>query len=215
MVDIMILIMEWVGTVAFSVSGSLIAIGCGLDLFGVVFVGCITSVGGGILRDVILGHIPPQIFSDVYILAVSAFTAVLVFIISYLNVQRFGMLEKRIKVINNVFDAVGLAAFSVIGTESTCAQGYYDKAILAISMGMLTGVGGGIIRDIMVDKTPYVLKKHIYAVASILGSSLYYFLRMFSSKIWAISVAVSAVIIIRLLAIKFCLELPKIKLVLK
>ncbi len=207
-----IFIMELIGTIAFAISGALIAVRCCLDLFGVVLVGCITSVGGGIMRDLFLGKIPPSIFSNVIFLAIAAATSIIVFIISYFNVEKFETLEKRIENINNIFDAVGLATFSIIGTELTCNAGFSDKAVFSISMGMLTGIGGGIIRDILVDKTPYVLQKHIYALASILGSSLYFFIRLYCDRLVALIVGITTVILVRMLATKFHWKLPKIHL---
>lgn len=205
-----IIVTELIGAVAFSISGSLIAVRRSLDLFGVVLVGCITSVGGGILRDVFLGRFPPAIFSNGIILAIAAVTAIIVFVIAYFNAQKFEALEKQIEKINNFFDAVGLAAFSITGTEAACSAGFSDWVLFAISMGVLTGIGGGIVRDILVDTTPYVLKKHIYALASVLGSGIYYFIRIYGEKVIAIIVAMSIIIIIRMLATKYHWKLPKV-----
>lgn len=207
---IIVMIVEIIGTIAFAVSGSLIAVRRSLDLFGVILVGCMTSVGGGMLRDVFLGQLPPKIFSNVMILAIAALTSVVIFIISYLNAQKFETLQKRIESVNNFFDAVGLAAFSIAGVEITCNYGFADSALLSISMGLITGIGGGIIRDILVDKTPYVLTKHIYAIASILGSSFYYFIRMDGKKIVAIVFAMTIIILIRMFATKYHWKLPKV-----
>lgn len=207
-----IFIMELIGTIAFAISGALIAVRRGLDLFGVVFVGCITSIGGGILRDLILGKIPPNIFSNVVVLAIAAITSIAVFAVSYFNASKFEFLEKQIESINNFFDAVGLATFSAIGTEMACESGFSDMAVLSISMGLLTGIGGGIMRDILVDSTPYVLKKHIYALASIIGSTVYYLIRTNGNKILALISAMPIIVIIRLLATKYHWKLPKINL---
>ncbi len=207
-----IFIMEMIGTIAFAISGALIAVRRGLDLFGVVFVGCITSVGGGILRDLFLGKNPPNIFSNVIVLAIAAITAIVVFVVSYFNANKFESLEKRIESINNFFDAVGLATFSTVGTEMACETGFSDMTVLSISMGLLTGIGGGIIRDILVDSTPYVLKKHIYALASIIGSTIYYLIRTNENKILALIIAMPIIVIIRLLAAKYHWKLPKINL---
>lgn len=205
-----IFIMELIGTIAFAISGSLIAVRHSLDLFGVVLVGCITSVGGGIMRDLFLGKTPPSIFSNVIVLVIAAITSIVVFIVSYLNANKFESFEKRIESINNFFDAVGLATFSAIGTEMACESGFLGMAIFSISMGLLTGVGGGIIRDILVDSTPYVLTKHIYALASIIGSTIYYLIRINANKIVALIVAMPIIVIIRLLAAKYHWRLPKI-----
>ncbi|MBO5106147.1 MAG: trimeric intracellular cation channel family protein [Clostridia bacterium] len=205
-----IFIMELIGTIAFAISGSLIAVRRSLDLFGVVLVGCITSVGGGIMRDLFLGKTPPSIFSNVIVLVIATITSIVVFIVSYFNTNKFESFEKRIESINNFFDAVGLATFSAIGTEMACESGFLGMAIFSISMGLLTGVGGGIIRDILVDSTPYVLTKHIYALASVIGSTLYYLIRINSNKIVALIVAMPIIVIIRLLAAKYHWRLPKI-----
>ena len=202
--------MELIGTIAFAISGALIAVRRGLDLFGVVLVGCITSVGGGIMRDLLLGKIPPSIFSNMIVLAIAAITAIVVFVVSYLNADKFEFLEKRIESINNFFHAVGLATFSMTGTEMACESGFLDMAVFSISMGLLTGIGGGIIRDILVDSTPYVLKKHIYALASIVGSTVYYLIRINGNKIVALIVAMPIIVIIRLLATKYRWTLPRI-----
>ena len=205
-----IFIMELIGTIAFAISGSLIAVRRSLDLFGVVLVGCITSVGGGIMRDLFLGKTPPSIFSNVIVLVIAIITSIVVFIVSYFNTNKFESFEKRIESINNFFDAVGLATFSAIGTEMACESGFLGMAIFSISMGLLTGVGGGIIRDILVDSTPYVLTKHIYALASVIGSTVYYLIRINSNKIVALIVAMPIIVIIRLLAAKYHWRLPKI-----
>lgn len=209
---VIIYVMELIGTIAFAISGALIAVRRSLDLFGVVLVGSITAVGGGIMRDLFLGKFPPNIFSNVIVLIIAAITAIIVFVISYFNTNKFESFEKRIESINNFFDAVGLATFSAIGTEMACELGFYDMAIFSVSMGMLTGIGGGIIRDILVDSTPYVLKKHIYALASIIGSTIYYLIRINGNKIVALIVSIPIIVVIRLLAAKYHWKLPKINL---
>ncbi|MBQ8696538.1 MAG: trimeric intracellular cation channel family protein [Clostridia bacterium] len=211
--DFLINIMEWIGTVAFSVSGVLVAVGCSLDLFGVIIVGCITAVGGGMMRDLLLGRVPPQIFFNPAILLVAVLTAVTVFIIAYINAKKFKGLRERVEKINNLFDALGLAAFSVTGVEIACNGGYADNALIAITMGVITGVGGGILRDVLVNEKPYVLTKHIYAVASIIGSGIYYLARTFTGyDVVGTFAAVGITIMIRLLAAKYRWELPKINL---
>lgn len=205
-----ITITELIGSVAFSISGALIAVRRSLDLFGVILVGCITAVGGGILRDVILGKFPPAIFSNAIIISVCVVTSITVFVISYFNSNKFEALQKRIESVNNFFDAAGLAAFSITGAEITYSSGFSDNALLAISMGLLTGIGGGIMRDILVNETPYVLKKHIYALASIIGSTVYYFIRINGKKIIAVIVTMAIIILTRTLAAKHRWKLPKV-----
>ncbi|MBQ7725555.1 MAG: trimeric intracellular cation channel family protein [Clostridia bacterium] len=209
------IVLNWIimlGTVAFSVSGALIAVRCGLDLFGVVFIGCMTSVGGGIIRDLLCGHFPPLIFSDLRILTIAAGTSVAVFIISWFNRKKFDPLEKQIETINNIVDAAGLAAVSVYGVETTISAGYGHMALFTVLMGMTTGVGGSIIRDILVDRTPSILKKRIYALASLFGSIVYYIVRQQTDqKLLATYLAIPTIFLIRLLATRFRWKMPHIK----
>ena len=211
MVSTIITVMEIIGTVSFAISGSIIAARYGLDLFGVVLIGCVTAVCGGMIRDVLLGQFPPAIFSNAPVLAVAAVTSLAVFIISYFNAGKFDKLKKNIENINILFDAIGLAAFSVMGIEVSFNSGHGDNVLLTVSMGVITGIGGGIARDILVDKIPYVLKKHIYALASIAGSFIYYFFRHAENKAAGLLVAIPVMIIIRLLAAKYHWKLPRIK----
>ena len=204
-------ILEIIGTIAFAVSGALVAIGASLDIFGVVFVGCITAVGGGIARDLLLGINPPAIFNNLPIFLIAMVTTVIVFIIAYIYRKSFNTFRMKIEYINNFFDAIGLAAFTVIGSEVGYINEFSHNGFIIIVIGMITGVGGGIFRDILIDTTPYVFKKHIYALASIFGSLLYFILRKYFIDVSLASVsAMLLVIVIRLLATKYRWSLPKI-----
>lgn len=211
--EIILLVLEIIGTIAFAISGAFVAIKAKLDVFGVVFVGCVTAVGGGITRDLLIGVTPPAVFSNHYVLPVAFFTSVVVFIIAYVEHRKFDKLREKTEHINNVFDAIGLAAFSVMGTEIAFVKGIADNAFLSIMLGMLTGVGGGIFRDILTDTTPYIFKKHVYALASIGGAALYYVLRLFVNGTLIPSLAaISFVILVRMLATKYRWSLPKVHL---
>ena len=205
--------MEWIGTVAFAVSGALIAISHSFDLFGVVIVGCTTAVGGGIVRDLLLGRIPPQIFSAPLILLLAIVTALAVFVIAAINSKKFAGLSKRIEKINIYFDAIGLAAFSVAGVEAAATTPYGSNALLAITVGLITGVGGGVMRDVFVNEKPYILTKHIYAVASLAGCVVYWLVGIFwEQKVIATVAAMGLIIVTRMLAFRYRWKLPKIEL---
>ena len=205
-------ILEFIGTVAFSVSGALVAIGASLDLFGVVFVACITSVGGGILRDVLLGINPPAVFSNLSVILLSALTGVAVFIVAYVRRKSFNILRQRIEHVNNFFDAIGLAAFTVLGSEVGYINGHYDNVFIIVLIGMTTGIGGGIFRDIITDTTPFVFKKHVYAMASLVGGLVYFILRELFGNTFPVSIiSMLIVVVMRMLAAKFRWSLPKIK----
>ncbi|MBE6547412.1 MAG: trimeric intracellular cation channel family protein [Ruminococcaceae bacterium] len=204
-------VLEIIGTIAFAVSGALVAIKAKLDLFGVVLLGCITAVGGGILRDIIIGAVPPAIFARFHIVLIAVVVSVVAFIVSYLNRHKFTAFRKKIEHINNLFDAVGLAAFSVMGTEIAFTSGLGDRIFLSITLGLLTGVGGGVIRDILVNDTPYILRKHVYALISIFGSALYYILRYNTGDATVSMIApMLSIVILRILAAKYRWSLPKV-----
>lgn len=210
--DIILLIMEWIGTISFAVSGALVAIRCSLDLFGVITVGCITAVGGGIIRDILIGNIPPKIFYNPMILLVAVVTSILVFLIAYIYRNKFKQIRETVDTVNVFFDALGLAAFSITGVEIACVASLEKNALLVITLGVITGVGGGVLRDVLVNEKPYVLTRHIYAVVSILGCCFYYTLSVqFGYKVTATFFVVIFVVVMRLLAAKFRWSLPKIK----
>lgn len=208
---IVLLVLEIIGTISFAVSGALVGVRARLDIFGVVFVGVITAFGGGIMRDLLLGRIPPAVFGNTYMIALALVSSIVVFIISYINGYKFNELNEKIERINNVFDAIGLAAFSTIGTEIALSAGYSENLVFSVTLGMLTGIGGGIMRDIMTDTTPFVFKKHVYAVASLIGSLIYYRLRQGNNNIIVVSVFAMVIIFcIRMLATEYRWSLPKV-----
>lgn len=203
-------IMEIVGTVAFSVSGATVAIRRDLDAFGVVFMGVIVALGGGTLRDVMLGATPPRMFSDITFVAIALGVALLVFALAALFKRQYAKHEMLLDRVNDVFDALGLAAFTVAGIQATVAYGHGDNALLCIVMGTTTAVGGGIIRDVCVKTIPMVFRKRIYAVASLLGGICYYLMYYNGVNLVVNTfVTVGIIFAIRILAIVFRLQLPK------
>jgi len=200
---------EAVGTVAFASSGAMVAIKKQLDLLGVIVLGVTTAVGGGMLRDIIIGNVPPALFKDPIYVLLAFITVMLLFITVRMN-QEFlsGRHMETFEKIMNIFDAIGLGAFTVVGIDTAVLAGYGNYQFLIIYLGVITGVGGGILRDIMAGQTPYVLKKHIYACASIAGAILYAGLMNHINADIAMLAGAAAVIIIRLLATRFCWNLP-------
>lgn len=210
--EIVLLVTEWIGTISFAVSGSLVAIRHDLDLFGVATVGAITAIGGGIMRDTMIGNTPPKIFYNPLILLVAVITSLIVFLITYLYRKNFKKISEKIDNINILFDALGLSSFSIAGTEVAFLASLQDNVLLVITLGVITGVGGGILRDVLVNEKPYILTKHIYAVVSILGCCLYYLISVcLNYKVFATVFVMVFTVLIRLLAARFHWKLPKIK----
>ena len=207
--DLLFFITEIVGTVAFSISGAMLAIERKLDLFGVVFLGATTAIGGGIVRDILLGQIPPQAFLNYVYMLTAVITALIVFVLCWISNRSDNPIPFLSDGLLNFFDAAGLGIFSVIGVQNTINAGFGDNAFFCIFLGMTTGVGGGMLRDVMSHAVPAVLRKHIYALASIAGSICYYYLQ-FHHRWLAIGVTTLLVVVIRLLASHYRWTLPRI-----
>lgn len=209
-IQILLYIIELLGTIAFAISGAMIAIERRMDLFGVIFLGIITALGGGTLRDMMLGITPPRMFYNYEYLFIASFCAIVVFILARCFKNRYQKNAVLMEKIINFFDAMGLGIFAVSGVQVTIEAGYTNNIFLAIVLGMTTGVGGGILRDVMSHSVPFVLRKRIYAIAAIVGSMVYYFLYKLSlSATIATFIGIGTTVTIRMLATKYEWSLPK------
>ncbi len=204
-------IIEFTGITAFAISGAMISIVRKLDVFGVVFLGFVTALGGGALRDVFLGVFPPRNFCNGEHLFCAVVTSLCVFIAAKIFNRFFFENYKKINTIINVFDALGLAAFTVSGVQLTIDAGYGDHEFFAIFMGLLTAVGGGLLRDIMSKEKPMIFCKNVYATAVLAGAVLYFYLSNFIPELGAILVSSAVVVAIRICAAAFHWDLPKIE----
>jgi len=191
---------EIIGTIAFAISGALIGIRKKLDLFGVIFLAVTTAVGGGIFRDILIGITPPTAFINPTACIISIITALVVF---FFYDEKFNKLEKIV----TISDALGLGVFTAVGCRTAMLHNV-DGIFAVVFIGMCTGVGGGIVRDILVKDIPFVLKKEIYAIASIIGALFYYLIRQYFSDIISLYTCCLLIFVIRLLAIKFNINLP-------
>lgn len=203
---------ECLGIVAFALSGAVVAIRKGMDLFGVNVLGLTTAVGGGCLRDIVLGIYPPQMLRDPTFALIAILTSTLFFTVLYF--YRRQPSEKAVNRYKRVLlycDAVGLGVFTAIGVE-TARRAYPDGTVfLMLFVALLTGTGGGIMRDILAGETPSVLVKHIYAVASLAGACLYLPLRAHMSVTLATLVCAAVTVCIRGLASHYRWNFPRIR----
>ena len=163
-----VFIMELIGTVAFAVSGAITGMEKKMDIFGVAILGLTTAVGGGIIRDMLIGNTPPQTFQDPVYAVISIVTAIIVF---YLAGRRKNSMSPHLwDILLLVMDTLGLGIFTVVGI-STAHQAVPESGqFLLIFVGVITGVGGGVVRDMMAGNMPYIFVKHIYACASLVGA---------------------------------------------
>jgi len=206
-------VFEMIGIVAFAVSGAMVAINKRVDVFGVILCSVITALGGGIIRDVLIGISPPKFFSSyVYVLG-AVITATIVFIVAYIFKDEYQKRSTMIDTVNNVFDAIGLGIFTVTGAKIAYESGFTTNGILVVTLATLTGIGGGILRDVMLTEIPFVLKKRVYALASIIGATTYHLL--FTHGVHyrvATVITVIIVFVIRICATVFEWDLPSVRL---
>lgn len=211
--DTLFFALEIAGTVAFAVSGVIVAIEKKLDVFGAVVLGLVTSVGGGMMRDIILGYIPPAAFRHPVYSLTAIGVSLLVYIIAYFYGRRIKQDFDTFSQVINVFDSIGLAVFTVGGINSAYSAGFNDSEYLSIFVGVLTACGGGVLRDMMACQVPLILKKRVYALASIFGGVVYHVLTRYQilPNSYAVIIGVASVLLIRILATVFRWNLPRIK----
>ena len=201
--------MEMAGTVAFAASGAMVGVERNMDIFGVSVLGVVTAVGGGMIRDIVLGIIPPNVFTNPVYALVATITSCVVFLVFYWKRQ---LLEGHMRLTYDrvmlVMDSIGLGIFTVVGVNTGIRSGYMDNVFLLVFLGTITGVGGGLMRDMMAGVPPYIFVKHIYACASIVGAVVCVYMNRFVGNVEAMMVACFVIILIRYLAAHYRWNLP-------
>ena len=196
-----VLALDLFGTMAFAVTGAFKAIEHKADIVGIIILATITGVAGGTLRDIVMGHFPPHSISDPYYVIITVTTGFVIFFL-YQKMQKHWNLFLK-------FDAIGLGVFTAIG--ATFAYEAYGMNFLAIAMaGMVTAVGGGILRDMFVNEVPMVFVKELYASASFLGVLVFYIVLSIDSNLGIATIAsIVVTTALRLVAMKYNWNLPK------
>ena len=209
----LLFIFDLIGTIAFAISGAITGIKKNMDIFGVNMLAVATACGGGLVRDVIIGNIPPQMFVNPTFVLVAFIVANIVFGIMYFHKRipsEFALLYDRGLF---VCDTLGLAAFMVDGVMIGVGYGYEDNKFLLVFLGFITGVGGGVLRDVLSNQMPAIFVKHVYALAVIIGCIVMLIVNYFTAS-WHIAMLVSflVVLVLRFLARHFLWNLPKVNL---
>ena len=200
-------IFELFGTIAFAASGAITGLSKKMDILGVTTLGVVTAVGGGVIRDLILGNTPPATFRNPTYALIAIAVSIIIFIPM---VRRFLFKKQQVyDMIMLIMDSIGLGAFTVVGIQTAYASDNTYNAFLLIFVGVVTGVGGGILRDILAGNTPYIFIKHFYACASIIGAVVCILLWKFVGQSVAILGGAATVIVLRLLAAHYRWSLPK------
>lgn len=205
----MILAFEIIGTIAFALSGAMEAIKNKMDLFGVFVLGVVTAVGGGCIRDIILDLTPPTLFIKPIYVMIASLTSIILFFVVKLSENRDVLENQKIVWLVRLMDSLGLATFTVLGINAAVSAGYSDNAFFLIFLGTITGVGGGIMRDIMATEIPVIFRKNIYGVAAIVGAMVTVNLLPKMGS-WALMVGAVIIVVIRMLAAYYKWNLPKI-----
>ena len=198
------LVVAVIGTIAFATSGVLAAAEAGLDWLGATVLAVVVSIGGGTIRDVLIGNLPVTWVRDEWPVIIALITVAIGLLVLRLPFH----IDPRNHAWYLASDAVGLGAFVVLGTSIALESG--TSSFIAVFMGVITGVGGGVIRDIFTDKTPMVFVGQIYAVAGLVGAVVHVLLRETSAsdtvRVW---IPIGIVLLLRIIAIRFNVHLPR------
>ena len=204
--ELFILVIELAGTMAFAASGAMTGMKKNMDIFGICILALTTAVGGGVIRDLILGNTPPNTFRNPVYATVAILTALVLFLPW---VWRFLMRDQRLYDTSMlVLDTAGLGIFTVVGMRIAYSVVPSPTLFLLVFVGVVTGVGGGVIRDMMAGDTPYIFVKHIYACASLAGSLVCAALSDPAGEVAAMAVGMTVVMVIRLLSAHYHWNLP-------
>lgn len=196
-------VIDILGTVAFAISGAFAAIEKRLDPFGVIIIAFATAIGGGTLRDVLVGNLPVNWLRNDVTIFIILFTAILVMF--------WGSYVRHLAKPLFLFDALGLGTFTIVGIE--IALQYHFSAGMCIALGTITACFGGVLRDVLLNKLPLIFHKEIYALACIAGGSVYYFLHKSAlNNDVAKIIAILLIVAIRFIAVRYQLALPRTQL---
>jgi len=194
-------VIDIIGTIAFAASGAIAGVRKKFDLYGVCFLAIITAVGGGTVRDTLLGKVPPFVFRDISYFVLSIITATLVFIFYKQLTRTYSKLVWM--------DALGLGLFNVTGMTIALESGvgYFGSIVL----GVITCTVGGMMRDVLIGETPFVLKQEIYATACILSGMLFCLLHYIGANM-QFNMTLSAVVLfaVRMITYKMKINMPVI-----
>jgi uncharacterized membrane protein YeiH len=197
-----IYLIDILGTFAFAVSGALVALDKKFDMFGVLIIAFVTAVGGGMLRDVLIDAHPINWIGNLNYL----YTILAAVVFTFLFKSKIAHLSKTMF----LFDTIGISVFTLLGLEKGLAFDLHP--IIALIMGMISAVFGGVLRDVLTNNVPLIFEKEIYASACLAGGIIYLILNYFTvDQNINFIISASVVVTIRVVVVKFKLELPKIK----
>ncbi len=208
--DSVFFVFEMIGVVAFALSGAMWAIRQEMDVLGVCVLGATTAVGGGIVRDLMLGITPPTMLVNPTAALIAVGVSILIFL-PFMQRLLHGGSNHIYERLMLLADSIGLAVFTVMGVTVGFANLDSPTVFACTFLGVLTGVGGGVMRDVMSRSKPYIFVKHFYACAAIIGALVCSLLLPLIGEFWATLIGFIVILTLRLLAAIFHWKLPKYK----
>ncbi len=203
--EVFIQLLTILATITLAASGVLQAARYQMDFFGALVLAFVCALGGGTLRDVLMGATPVFWLTDLSYLWLILGTSLLMIALVHKITPDKGIRERLL----DIADAAGLALFAILGTQK--ALHYELVAPAAVVMGVVTGIAGGMIRDVLTPTTPFVMRGEIYAVAAILGAITYTLMRLISPEVTAMLLGMAVIFLLRLMAIIWQLKVPMLK----
>ncbi len=194
----LIQIIDYIGTFVFAISGVMAAVERKFDLFGVLTLGIVTAIGGGTLRDLLIGSTPVSwMKNEIYLWLIIGALPVCYFFHTYISKYRKGLF---------LFDTIGIGLFTILGLQKTLEAGL--SPVIAVTMGIVSAVFGGVIRDVLANEVPLIFRKEIYASACLFGALVYLGMTMYFTDAISMTWSILAVIALRILSIKMKWHLP-------
>lgn len=209
MSDMIFLGIELLGVVSFALAGAVVGVKKKLDLFGVLILGLTTACGGGVIRDLILGITPPMMFRSPIYAGVALGTSLVVFMPAVRHIiEKY---QRYYELFMLITDSIGLGIFTVVGIQIAADVTWDSNIFLMVFVGVITGCGGGVIRDTMIGDTPMIFVKHFYASASLIGALLYLAVWSGRDEMLATIVGATSIVVLRCMAAHYHWNLPKVE----
>lgn len=210
-------IFEIIGIIGFAMSGTMVALQNKMDVIGAIILANVTALGGGVLRDLVIGHIPPHLFNDpfylVYVAIATGISILLMVAIALFKPFKQGVKSEAFNLTINIMDAIGIAPFSIVGAKMAMETGHSFSALMLAVIGCFSSCCGGIFRDILAHRIPTVFRKYLYLIPCFVGTITYVLLAQYTSIWEPLAFIIGSVIIIggRFAGMFFKINMPSVR----
>lgn len=210
-------IFEIIGIIGFSLSGTMVALQNRMDVIGAIILANVTALGGGVLRDLVIGHIPPHLFNDpfylVYVAIATGVSIILMAAIALFKPFKQGVKSEAFNLTINIMDAIGIAPFSIVGAKMAMETGNEFSALMLAVIGCFSSCCGGIFRDILAHRIPTVFRKYLYLIPCFVGTITYVLLAQYTAiwEPWAFIIGSVIIIGGRFAGMFFKINMPSVR----